>query len=80
MTPRHGTYARYNGLKCRCRECRAANATYHRDYVHRHPEQMNTVARRTYGRATEVAKAALAKKHPREYRRLLDAALKAERS
>lgn len=31
----HGSYYGYNRQGCRCRECRAANAEYHRSYRRR---------------------------------------------
>lgn len=37
--PRHGTYNGYNNLKCRCTDCRRANAVRQVDYLNRHPEQ-----------------------------------------
>jgi len=32
MKLRHGTLATYNNERCRCKSCRAANASYHRRY------------------------------------------------
>ena len=33
--PRHGSVNGYNNLKCRCDECRAANAAYRLDWLRR---------------------------------------------
>lgn len=30
---KHGMYSMYQNLRCRCNECRAANATYKREYM-----------------------------------------------
>lgn len=38
----HGTRHRYNRLKCRCADCRAANAKYLRDYNARYRESYMT--------------------------------------
>ena len=43
-TTPHGSASTYTNHKCRCPACKEAWAITHRDYMHRHPEQMEKQA------------------------------------